>query len=139
MRGTRNLWIAAMIVAAFVGLVLVVLCEDVWPNWVRVSGGDVLIVIPVYGALALLRPRWPSPLVAAITFALASAVEFSQLYHGPTIDAFRRTFVGRMTIGSTFVPSDFACYAVGTVLALAFDALIARRGSPAARAGSVRR
>ena len=42
-----------MILAAFVGLVLVVLFEDVWPNWIRVSGGDVLIVIPVYGVLAI--------------------------------------------------------------------------------------
>lgn len=116
-----------MIGAALVGLVLVVVFEDVWPNWIRVSGGDVLIVIPVYGAIAILRPRAPSWAVAAATFAFASAIEFSQLYHGPSVDGFRRTFVGRMTIGSTFVPSDFACYFLGVVGAFSFDTLVARR------------
>jgi glycopeptide antibiotics resistance protein len=124
---TRPVLLASMAAVACVGLVLVVRFEDVWPNWARVSGGDVLVMIPLYVAIALFRPRRASWLVAGIAFALASAVEFSQLYHAPAIDAFRRTFVGRMTIGSTFVPGDFACYFFGTVGAFAFDTLVARR------------
>ena len=123
----RSMLLASMIALAFVGLVCVVVFARVLPDWVRSSGGDVLIVIPVYGIAAIAWPRCASRTIAAGTFTLAACVECSQLYHAPTIDAFRRTFVGRMTIGSTFVPSDFACYALGTVAAFCFDLLVARR------------
>lgn len=118
-----------MVATAFAGLVAIVLFEGREPDWVRSSAGDAVVVVPVYAAIAIIRPRWSSLAVAASTFAIASAVEFSQLYHGPSIDAFRRTFVGRMTIGSTFVPSDFLCYLAGTVTACAFDWAVARRAA----------
>lgn len=124
---SRRLRLVGLIGVAFVGLVAIVLLEGIEPAWVRASGGDVLIVVPIYALVAIARPRRRSPSVAAITFAYAAAIEFSQLYHAPAIDRFRATFVGRMTIGSTFVPSDFLCYAIGTLVALAFDTWITRR------------
>lgn len=127
---TRARCLAGMVAAAFVGLVCVVLFAHKFPGWVRSSGGDALIVVPIYGIAAILRPRVRPTRLAVGTFALAAVVEFSQLYHAPAIDRFRATFVGRVTIGSTFVPSDFLCYAAGVVFAFAFDTLVARRFHP---------
>ena len=40
------------------------------------------------------------------------AVECSQLYHAPWIDAARRTWFGRLALGDTFAWGDIAAYLV---------------------------
>lgn len=44
------------------------------------------------------------------------AVEFSQLYHAPWIDALRDTTLGGLVLGFGFLWSDLVCYTVGIAL-----------------------
>jgi hypothetical protein len=56
--------------------------------------------------------------VAGLAIVSSLAVEVSQLYHSPWIDAIRRTAVGGLLLGFGFVWSDLVCYAVGIGLGM---------------------
>jgi hypothetical protein len=52
-------------------------------------------------------------IVALLALTFSSAVEFSQLYNAPWIDALRATLPGRLVLGSTFNWPDLPAYALG--------------------------
>jgi len=56
-----------------------------------------------------------------IALAVCAAVETSQLYHTPALDALRRTTLGHLVLGSGFDPRDLAAYAVGVAAAVLLD------------------
>jgi hypothetical protein len=66
---------------------------------------------------------------AAIALAVAFAVEVSQLYHAPWIDAIRHTTLGGLALGFGFLWSDLICYTIGVALGLAVDLAITGRSS----------
>ena len=66
---------------------------------------------------------------AAAALALCSAVEGSQLYHTPALDALRRTTAGHLVLGSGFDPRDLAAYAAGVLAACALEWAARRRGA----------
>lgn len=49
------------------------------------------------------------------------AVELSQLYHTPSLDALRRTMAGRLTLGSGFDPRDLLAYILGVLAAASLE------------------
>lgn len=79
-------------------------------------GGDTLWATLVYLLGRWLWPRTPVARAAAGAAALAAAVELSQLYHAPWIDAVRETTLGHLVLGQGFLWSDMACYAAGVAL-----------------------
>lgn len=90
--------------------------------------GDVLWAAMVYWIIVFVRPGL-SRLAAAIgTFGFALAIEVSQLYRAPWLDAIRATRAGALALGQGFLWSDLACYAVGAGLALAIDVALFRAG-----------
>jgi hypothetical protein len=58
---------------------------------------------------------------AAGALVVCFAVEGSQLWHQPAIDAMRQTRFGHLLLGSGFDPRDFVAYAGGVVAALFID------------------
>ena len=90
--------------------------------------GDTLWATLVFLLLALVFPRARTLRLAAAALALAFAVECSQLYHAPWLDALRATRLGLLVLGNGFLGSDLVCYTVGVALACALD----RRLTPAA-------
>ncbi len=56
-------------------------------------------------------------------------VEFSQLIHGPVIDAVRATTPGRLVLGTDFDPRDLGAYGLGVVAAAALEAAGIRMSS----------
>jgi hypothetical protein len=65
---------------------------------------------------------------ALAAFGIAVAVELSQLYHAPWIDAIRATRLGALAIGSVFNWPDLPAYACGVALGAFIDCLfLARR------------
>ena len=73
---------------------------------------------------ALLFPRVPTARLALGAAAFALAIELSQLYHAPWLDAVRATRPGALILGFGFLWSDLACYAVGIALAALIDCLL---------------
>jgi hypothetical protein len=71
------------------------------------------------------RIRWR----AATALAFCFAVEFSQLYHSPRLDALRRTSAGHLVLGSGFDARDFPAYTTGVLAAALLERAVSRRHS----------
>lgn len=95
--------------------------RGVLPAAIGSYAGDVLWASMVYLLIAAVWTRMPVPRVAAGGAIFAAAVELSQLYHAPWIDAVRQTRIGGLVLGFGFLWSDLACYAAGIALAAALD------------------
>ena len=80
--------------------------------------GDALWAAMVVWWIAAIAPASRLPWRAAVALALCFAVEFSQLWHLPVLDALRRTTAGHLVLGSGFDPRDFAAYAAGVLAAV---------------------
>lgn len=63
--------------------------------------------------------------LALYGLATAFAVEFSQLYHAPCLDAIRATTWGHLVLGSAFGWIDLCAYTVGVACAALVDVLAA--------------
>jgi len=87
------------------------------------------------GALA---PQAPRAMRGAVAYATCVAVELSQLYHAPALDAVRATRVGHLVLGSGFDPRDLAAYALGVAAAMWLEQRLIppTRAPDAARASS---
>lgn len=70
--------------------------------------------------------------VAAL--AICFAVELSQLYHAPWIDALRETTLGHLVLGSGFDPRDLASYTAGVLVAALLEFVVMRRNTTGALA-----
>jgi hypothetical protein len=86
------------------------------PPFAAKYGGDALWALMVFLGLGLLLPRWRTSAVAALASGACCAVEFSQLYHAPWLDAARRTRLGALALGDTFAWADIAAYLAGIAL-----------------------
>ena len=87
------------------------------PTLVATYAGDMLYATMVFVGLAILAPRWSTARLAVTALACSCAIEVSQLYHAPWIDAIRDTRPGALVLGYGFLWSDLACYAAGVALA----------------------
>ena len=104
------------------------------PHVVAAYAGDALWAAMVFWLGATLLPRARTLRLAALALGVAVAVEVSQLYHAPWIDAVRATRPGALVLGHGFLWSDLACYAAGVAAAALVDrALLARRIAPTSR------
>ena len=65
--------------------------------------------------LAALRPTARPRTLFAVAFTLCFAIELSQLWHPHWLEVARATLPGRLVLGSVFVWSDLAYYAVGAL------------------------
>ncbi len=86
------------------------------PRFVAEYAGDALYATLVFFLLLFAAPRAPRARLAAVAFGLSALVELSQAWHVAPLDAARATRLGRLVLGTTFVWSDFPCYAVGAAL-----------------------
>ena len=82
--------------------------------WINDPLGSILYEIAWCLLAALVLPRSRPAVIAAVVFAVTCALEVLQLWHPPLLEFLRSFFVGRLILGTTFVRSDFAWYAVGS-------------------------
>jgi hypothetical protein len=75
--------------------------------------GDALWALVAFLGWGFVFPRWPTLPVAGLAAGFSIAIEFSQLYHAPWIDALRETLPGRLILGSGFAWADILAYLVG--------------------------
>lgn len=101
----------------------------VLPDFVARYAGDTLWAAMVFWVAAITLPRARTAPLVAGALGFSVAVELSQLYHAPWIDAVRTTRLGALALGHGFLWSDLACYAAGVGIAALIDLALARRGS----------
>lgn len=101
---------------------------------VRDITGDALWAAMLTCWVSALVPRMALSARGALALAGCCAVEASQLYHTPALDAVRGTRLGHLVLGSGFDPRDFAAYALGVLGAVALERVWhRRRAGPAQR------
>jgi hypothetical protein len=100
-----------------------------FPTFVAEYGGDTLWAAMVFWLAALVRPRAARSRLAVVALSVCVAVELSQLYRAPWIDALRSTRLGALALGHGFLWSDLLCYSIGVLLASAIDAWLVQRNA----------
>ena len=83
--------------------------------------GDALWAMMIGWWIGALAPRMRAGRRAAVALALSWAVEFSQLYHAPAIDAWRHTTLGALMLGTGFDGRDLGAYALGVFMMIVLD------------------
>jgi hypothetical protein len=91
--------------------------------------GDALWAAMVSWWIAAAAPALRVSRRASAAIAFCFAVEFSQLYHAPALDAIRRTTAGHLVLGSGFDPRDFAAYAAGVLATVLLERSTGRHRS----------
>ena len=76
---------------------------SILPSFVGLYAGDTLWAALAFTLVAIVRPAWSSMRVAAVALAVCYAVEVSQLYRAPWIDAVRHTRLGGLALGYGFL------------------------------------
>lgn len=97
------------------------------PGFVGAYVGDALWACAVYWTLAVMHSALRRIHRGLLAMVVAVAVEVSQLFHPPWLDAIRETALGGRILGFGFLWSDLASYLVGVGLALAIDLLLSAR------------
>lgn len=124
----RPRWRSALAAALTIPLGLLTRADLPLPAIIAAYGGDTLYATLIFFLAALLWPRAPTWKLATAALGFCYAIELSQLYHAPWLDALRRTLPGRLVLGSGFRWDDLLCYAAGVLLAAAVDRLWLRAG-----------
>jgi hypothetical protein len=94
----------------------------------RDVAGDALWAAMIAWWAGALAPRTRLAVRSAAALAICVAVEGSQLYHAPGVDAVRRTRLGQLVLGSGFDPRDIAAYAAGVAGAALIESSWVARG-----------
>ncbi len=96
------------------------------PAFVAQYAGDTLWALMVFLGFSVVAPVLRTSHRAGLAIVISYAVEVSQLYHAPWIDALRNTTLGGLVLGFGFLWSDMCCYTVGVALGAAGDSTLIR-------------
>ena len=96
------------------------------PLAVRDVIGDALWAMMLTWWVSALWPRLAGGARAAVALGSCYAVEASQLYHSPGLDAARATTLGHLVLGSGFDLRDLAAYALGVLGAVVIERAVRR-------------
>lgn len=91
--------------------------------------GDALWAAMVAWLAGAIAPRAPLWCRTGAALGFCFAIEISQLWHTPGLDALRRTTAGHLVLGSGFEARDFVSYAAG-VLGAALLLVLWNAGPP---------
>ena len=91
------------------------------PPFVAKYSGDALWAMMLFVGFGIVQPKRSTVTNMMLAAAFSCAVEFSQLYHAPWIDAIRRTTPGHLVLGETFAWGDIAAYLVGIAVGGAIE------------------
>lgn len=94
---------------------------------VRDKLGDALWAVMMFSLVSAAAPRAGLLRRAGVAVGICFAVELSQLYHAPSVDALRRTMLGHLVLGSGFDAGDLVAYAVGVFVAASVERIGRRR------------
>lgn len=86
--------------------------------------GDALYAVMMVWIAGALAPRLSARQRWAVAVGLCVAIELSQLYHPPALDAVRATLLGHLVLGSSFDWRDLWVYAGGSLVAVMIEKAI---------------
>lgn len=116
----RLIYLAVALSVMVLGLSLRRL-EQSLPDFFGLYVGDVLWALMAFLGISVFIPNRSTIQRGLIAIAFADAIELSQFYHAPWVDALRRTTVGGLVLGFGVLWTDFVCYAVGVAIGMLID------------------
>ena len=116
----RLLYLALALATIAVGLVVHLRGTSLSPA-IRDVLGDALWAMMMTWCISTIAPTVRLPRRGATALAVSWAVELSQLYHTPAVDALRATTLGHLVLGTDFDARDLAAYALGVLGAMVLD------------------
>ena len=105
-------------------------CSAYLPAFVSQYAGDTLWALVVFLGFSVIAPALATSRRAGLAIGTSYAVEVSQLYHAPWIDALRHTTLGGLVLGFGFLWSDMLCYTVGVAVGAAVEYMLTRSMVP---------
>lgn len=120
MNALRTFYAAFAVITIITGLLVRTLSGYLYPV-INLYAGDALYAVMIYFIISFFRPSNKTVHKALIALVICYAIEFSQLYQAPWINAVRQTLPGRLVLGSGFLYSDLLAYAIGIMVALILD------------------
>ena len=102
---------------------------DLLPAQLDKYPGDVLWALMVFLLVGFFKPRWAPAKTALLALMLSFAVEFSQLWQAPWLNALRQNRLAHLVLGSEFHAADLVAYVIGIAAGLAIELLWQRRRS----------
>jgi Protein of unknown function (DUF2809) len=97
------------------------------PATLRDFLGDALWAMMMGWWIGALAPNARLASRAGLALAICWIVEFSQLYRGPVLDAWRLTTPGQLILGTGFDPRDLGAYALGVLATVILELTVRRR------------
>lgn len=94
---------------------------DFLPEYIAVNAGDVLWAAMIYYGIRALQGDRPLKPAIALSVLFCFAIECSQLYQSPWINAIRSTSLGGLILGKGFLAVDLIRYSVGIAAACLID------------------
>ena len=82
--------------------------------------GDLLYCLMFYFVVGFLFPKMKSVNVLLYCVTICFAIEVSQLIQVDWLNQIRKTTIGRLTLGSGFLWSDFVSYSLGGLVGFGF-------------------
>jgi len=122
----RGRFIVFTAITVAVGLLVHLAGAPVGPAARDVLGDALWAAMVVFG-IGAVAPGTRLVVRSAVAYAICAAVEVSQLFHAPALDALRETGLGHLVLGSGFDARDFAAYAGGVAGAALIELAINRR------------
>ncbi|MBC8140309.1 MAG: DUF2809 domain-containing protein [Armatimonadetes bacterium] len=92
---------------------------DTLPTFIAAYLPDALYALMVFLLAGLIFPKSGTVRVALAALLFCYAIEASQLYQAPWINAVRQTRLGGLVLGFGFLWSDILCYTVGVAAGVA--------------------
>ncbi len=118
--------------AATIGIGLVIArVHSALPAALADKLGDALWAMMMFWLVSVAVTRTRALARGGIALGICVAVESSQLYHTPGLDALRRTTLGHLVLGSGFDSGDLAACAVGVVATVLLEGVGPRFGRSA--------
>ncbi|MFB9325178.1 DUF2809 domain-containing protein [Paenibacillus aurantiacus] len=103
------------------------------PSFIASHAGDALWAAMVYVGFRVLFVRRSVLFAAVASAAFSAAIECSQLYQAPWINAVRETTLGALVLGHGFLAVDLLRYATGVAAAAGVDLAVKRWSRGAGR------
>jgi hypothetical protein len=120
-----------LVLAVYTGLVITLGLlsrteMSIFPALLGKYPGDALCALMVWLGWAMVLPHADGDVLGWMALLTAGAVEWSQLYKAPWLDALRGTTAGHLVLGSGFAVHDILAYAVGIAAGVAIDRVLCK-------------
>jgi hypothetical protein len=86
------------------------------PDFIAVLAPQILWPMALFAGLGLFFRSAATWQIASGAYLISAAFEFSELYHEPWIETLQGTSLGTLALGTEFLSTDLACYAMGVLL-----------------------